>query len=92
MAPDGFIVHETVSEYIQIISLRASELGSLGIKRPKGMPKELEIKLYGGGTLIFNEYCRLKYHVRNKLTNIERQNNRAFNARQGDLRLRPGGS
>jgi hypothetical protein len=76
VGPDGFALRETVSEYVQMIDLRARELANLGIQKPEGMDDGLLIRLYGGGTLIFDEYCRLKYHVRNKIGNVERQTQR----------------
>jgi hypothetical protein len=76
VGPDGFALRETVSEYVQMIDLRARELADLGIQKPEGMDDGLLIRLYGGGTLIFDEYCRLKYHVRNKIRNAERQTQR----------------
>ena len=43
------------------------------INIPDGMPSDQEITLYGGGALIFDEYARLKYHVRNRILNSVRQ-------------------
>jgi transcriptional regulator with AAA-type ATPase domain len=40
------------------------------------MPREQEVTLYGGGVLILDEYGRLKFHVRNKILNFERQTRR----------------
>ena len=40
---------------------------------PQGMTPDLEITIYGGGSLIFNEFGRLKYHIRNKILNADRQ-------------------
>ena len=37
------------------------------------MPKDTPVRLHGGGTLIFDEYGRLQYHVHNKLLHRERQ-------------------
>lgn len=76
IGPDGFALRETVAEYLQMIDLQAGELKRLQIALPPDMPKEQEIKLYGGGTLIFDEYGRLKYHVSNRLNNRERQSRR----------------
>ncbi len=67
VAPDGFILRETVCEYVQQMELFASELGELGIEKPKGMADVQPLKLFGGGALIFNEYGRLKFHVRNPI-------------------------
>jgi hypothetical protein len=76
IGPDGFPLHETVAEYIQILDLQASELKGLQIAVPDGMPPDQEVRMYGGGALIFDEYGRLKYHVRNRLNDRERQSQR----------------
>ena len=67
VGPDGFIVRETVAEYIQMTTLRADELPPLGINIIHEIPDEMEIMLYGGGTLIFDEYGKLKYHIANSI-------------------------
>jgi hypothetical protein len=68
VGPDGFIVRETVAEYIQMSTLRFEELGAIGITGIKvDIPADTEITLYGGGTLIFDEYGQLKYHIRNSI-------------------------
>jgi hypothetical protein len=93
ISSDGFILHETIAEYMQMITVKAQELQSLNwyvsstlppekqsalkpFPAPKGMPEQKEITIYGGGTLIFDEYGQLKYHVRNKILNAERQADR----------------
>lgn len=76
VGPDGFALRETVAEYIQMIDLRARELKELDIEKPDGMKEDMTLRLYGGGALVFDEYCRLKYHVRNKIGNTERQTQR----------------
>lgn len=76
IAPDGFAVKETVASYIQMVTLRADELRSFDIDLPDTMPPETEVRLYGGGTLIFNEYGKLKYHIRNRIFNSEKQSER----------------
>ncbi len=73
LGPDGFSLRETVSEYIQMMTLRADEVSMLGIGIPEGMAPDQEITLYGGGALIFDEYCKLKYHVRNRILNTNCQ-------------------
>jgi hypothetical protein len=40
------------------------------------MPREQELMLYGGGTLIFDEYGRVKYHITNRVDHPERQTQR----------------
>ena len=76
IGPDGFALRETVAEYMQIIDLQASELKRLQIAEPADMPKDQEVRLSGGGALIFDEYGRLKFHINNRLNNRERQSQR----------------
>lgn len=76
VAADGFFLRETVAVYSQQMKLAARELRQMGLKKPPDMPDELQLTLYGGGTLIFDESGRLKYHVRNRLGNDRRQNPR----------------
>jgi hypothetical protein len=75
-ADDGFILKETVAEYYQNLTAQASELKHLGIKQPDGMDDDQQLTLYGGGTLIFDEYGRVKFHIRNRILNPERQSSR----------------
>ncbi len=70
---DGFVLHETVVEYLQLIRLRAAELKTLGIRRPRGMPGLQEVTLYGGNAVIFDQFGRVKYNIGNSLFNTRRQ-------------------
>lgn len=83
---DGFVLHETVCEYEQLLEPRASELAALGITKPAGMPDDKPLKLFGGGALIFNEYGRLKYHIYNTLTGSRQQERLDFLWKSGALR------
>jgi hypothetical protein len=75
---DGFILRETVAEYVQILRLMPAELKKAGYKRPDAtlLPDDREVWLYGGGTLIFDEWGRLKYHIHNRLGNTRKQSER----------------
>lgn len=75
-ADDGFVLRETVAEYYQILNVVASELKHVGIKKPSDMPGDQHITLYGGGTLIFDDFGRVKYHIRNRILNPDRQRRR----------------
>ncbi len=86
VGPDGFVLHETVCEYEQLLEPRASELAALGIRKPKGMPDDKPLKLLGGGALIFDEYGRLKYHVHNALAGSRQQERLDYLWKSGDLR------
>jgi hypothetical protein len=76
VGPDGFILRETVASYTQTVTLKAKELETFNINLPEEMPLEMEITLYGGGNLIFDEYGKLKYHIRNRIFNQRRQTSR----------------
>ena len=54
----------------------AFEVKHLGIKTPRDMPPNLQVQLYGGGALIFDEFGQLKFNVRNRLLNPLRQTSR----------------
>jgi hypothetical protein len=73
---DGFVLRETVAEYYQQLNIMAEELKQYGIKTPTGMPADFEVTIYGGGSLIFDEFGRVKFHVRNRILNPERQTRR----------------
>lgn len=74
VGPDGFTVRETVAEYIQMTELRFDELADVGIVNVEGdIPLDQEITLYGSGTLIFDEYGQLKYHIKNSLFSQDKQ-------------------
>jgi hypothetical protein len=80
IAPDGFILRETVAEYVQILTLRVEELAAFGIKAPPEMLKKptrfRRVRLFGGAALIFDEYGKLKYQIRNRLEDADRQQKR----------------
>lgn len=68
LGPDGFTIRETVAEYVQMATLRFDELNEVGVTGINAdIPNDREITLYGSGTLIFDEYARLKYHVKNSI-------------------------
>jgi hypothetical protein len=74
IGPDGFVLRETVAEYIQILTLRAGELPTaLGIAVPSSIPDWRRIRIFGGGALIFDEYGQLKYQIRNRIEDAHRQ-------------------
>jgi hypothetical protein len=76
VSSDGFLLHETVAVYSQQVRMQARDLKKFGLKKPSGMPPDLDLTIYGGGTLIFDEAGGLKYHVRNRIRSAARQNPR----------------
>lgn len=76
---DGFVLHETVAEYYQQLNIEADELKQFGIKAPTDMLEQFKkcgITVYGGGVLIFDEFGQVKFHIRNRILNPERQTRR----------------
>jgi len=73
---DGFMLHETVAECMQMLEMEAHELDLYGIKPPVDMPPETTVRINGGTTLIFDEWGRLKYSILNSITNKARQEKR----------------
>ncbi|QWG16711.1 hypothetical protein KMZ68_17125 [Bradyrhizobium sediminis] len=77
VGPDGFILRETVAEYVQIMTLQVGELKeALDIDPPKDMPHWRRVQIFGGGALIFNEYGQLKYQIRNRIEDAKGQSAR----------------
>ena len=75
--PDGFQLRETICEYVQVASIFGAEARTaLGIERPEGMPSTQRITAYGGGTLVFDQYGRIKFHVEHRLDDGPRQSAR----------------
>ena len=75
--PDGFVVRETICEYLQVARIFGAEARTaLGVERPRGMRSNQSITAYGGGTLVFDEYGRIKYHVAHRLDDGRRQSAR----------------
>lgn len=73
IGPDGFALREVVVEYFQLLDIRADELGQIGLRTPSGMQPGQNVRLYGGGTLVFDEFGQLKFNIGNGL-NSKRQN------------------
>jgi hypothetical protein len=87
MGLDRFVVQETVAEYIQTIDLAAGDLHKYGIRRAANLDRDRKVRLYGGGTLIFDEFGRLKFHIGTGVKS-RRQADRLRNlAERGDLIL-----
>jgi hypothetical protein len=73
---DGFSLRETVAEYHQTLKLYARELSQLRVRKPQGMPADMEVTLYGGNTVIFDEYGHVKYNIGKSIMDAARQSER----------------
>lgn len=61
--PDGFLLRETIVEYLQLFDMQGSDLKALKVRKPHDMPDSEPVRLLGGGTLVFDDYGRLKFHI-----------------------------
>jgi hypothetical protein len=74
VGPDGFALRETVAEVYQVLRLRPAELAQRwNVKSFPGLQADDVLPIYGGGTLVFDEYGRLKFYIHNDLDNARRQ-------------------
>ena len=72
IGPDGFVLHETVAEYIQILTLWTGELKTVSQdqRRPRKFRATAGFESSAGASLIFNEYGQLKYHIPDRLEDL----------------------
>ncbi|MDR0279301.1 MAG: hypothetical protein LBJ37_15585 [Paucimonas sp.] len=77
IGPDGLLLRETVCEYISQADLYGSELDKIiRMPRPDWLETTREITLYGAGTLIFDQYGRIKYHIQRHIRDASWQQRR----------------
>jgi hypothetical protein len=90
--PDGLIISEVVADYTQNLSTTAGRLKNLKstalqrnssaqtITIPDELDPETPVQLWGGGTLIFDQFAKLRFHQRKGLawddSDIRRQQRR----------------
>lgn len=72
--PDGFILRETVCEFTSRVNLFGAEFRSVfGEPRPDWLKTTAEVTVYGAGTLIFDQYGRIKYYIQRPLNDARWQ-------------------
>jgi hypothetical protein len=77
VGPDGFIVSETVVDYVQELIGTASDFRKLaGARFAKGAPDDVPMKIFGGGTVIFDQFGVVKYHYHKPIDDWDRQRDR----------------
>ncbi len=94
LAPDGVPLRETVAEFRQFAELTKTEQRMRGLEQlaeEKGDDEDGTIKLTGGGTLVFDDFGRLKFYIRNSVLNLRRQAERLRYAYSSPLRRIPRG-
>lgn len=78
LGPEGFLLRETICEYISRANIFGSELKSVcGVDpRPQGIETTDRLTIYGAGTLVFDQYGQLKYNISRNLKDSEWQRKR----------------
>jgi hypothetical protein len=85
VGPRGFTVAETVIDYVQELSATRAELEEIAHRDqlahdraptfavPDDVPPDTKIKIWGGGTIVFDEFGGAKYHAAKPLKDWARQ-------------------
>jgi hypothetical protein len=87
VGPDGFVVRETVVTYVQQVDGTAAELQALSqhvrspltdcvLEIPDRISSDTDLRMYGGGAIIFDQFGRPKFHQHKHLLDWERQSRR----------------
>jgi hypothetical protein len=91
VGPDGFVVNEVLADYTQVLEARGGELLGLGIDAPRDLPSHTRVQLWGGGTLIFDQFGRARYLQVKYLDDWDRQTRRLGYLVRNGLRDSDGG-
>jgi len=93
VGPDGFFVVESVADYVQQLETTMGELRAIApaaFAAVAGIDDEVPVKVWGGGTIVFDQFARVKYHLCKRLDDWDRQALRlTYLVRQG-MRTRDG--
>jgi hypothetical protein len=76
VGPDGLVVNEAIADYVQTLNVTASEAAALGVAVPDDLEPTTQIQLWGGGTLIFDQFGMAKFHQSKPVEDWERQSRR----------------
>lgn len=79
VGPDGVFVQETAVTYVQSLEDTARELAKV-LGKPFGTslepPARRKFQIWGGGTLIFDQFGQVRHHQSKRLLDWDRQNRR----------------
>ncbi|ENO90217.1 hypothetical protein [Thauera linaloolentis] len=78
IGPEGFLLRETICEYISRANIFGAELGTVCNvnPRPSGVDSNTALTVYGAGTLVFDQYGQLKYHIARQMNDGDWQRKR----------------
>jgi hypothetical protein len=74
LGSDGFMLTDVIADYVQELDGTKDELEqALGFKLPASVPADRDLKLWGGGVLICDQFGRAKFHQFKPLNDATRQ-------------------
>jgi hypothetical protein len=73
VSPDGFVVRETIADYLQAMNGTAGDFRKMGFNIPVGLHDDTQLQAWGGGTLIFDQFGQAKYHQTKPIGDWDRQ-------------------
>lgn len=76
VGPDGLVVEEAAADYVQMLDATAEELAERGVQLPGGLDPATKVQVFGGGTVIFDQFGSAKYHQTKPLQDWQRQSRR----------------
>lgn len=79
VGPDGFVLSESVADYVQQLEATMGDLRRFAPEEFASLarvPDPTPVKLWGGGTIIFDQFGRVKYHQCKPLNDWARQSRR----------------
>lgn len=83
LGPDGLLVQEVICDYSQVFELTAGQARQfarrhqdLVLPDERALPSTVRMQFWGGGTLIFDQFGRAKFHQRKDLDDWTRQTRR----------------
>lgn len=89
IGPDGFVVAETVVAYVQQLATTMEELREIASDEFASLPTvpgNQRIKIWGGGTIILDQFGRVKHHLFKPLDDWKRQAMRLAYLLRQDIR------
>ncbi|WP_432949934.1 hypothetical protein ACQPXM_17765 [Kribbella sp. CA-253562] len=91
VGPDGLVVRESVASYVQILELTAAELTDRCEEPlPAAVEPATKLKIFGSGTLVFDQFGRAKFHIAKPLGDWRRQAERVKHLHDGGFYDRSG--
>jgi len=78
IGPEGFLLRETICEFISRANIYGAELNAMCDvhPRPSGVNANTPLTVYGAGTLVFDQYGQVKYYIARRMRDHQWQRKR----------------